>query len=421
MGNPPFIGANNVTKTQKKELFELFGEDSKAGLLDYVSGWYKKASDYIHGTQIKVSFVSTNSISQGEQVAILWKGLLAKGINIIFAYRTFIWDSEANKKAHVHCIIIGFKYGLYDGQKLIFDRGKQYTVTNINPYLIEAENIFIERRNKPICNVLTITKGCQPTDGGNLIIEKEELEKFIQLEPNSKKFIKKLVGAREYINKIPRYCLWLVNAQPEELRKMPYVMERILKCKEMRLKSSDIATKKLAERPTVFRETYNPKTYIIIPSASSENRRYVPIGFLDENTISTNANLIIQEADIYYLGILISNVHMAWMRAVAGRLKSDYRYSKDIVYNNFPWCNPTDEQRIKIEKTAQAILDARALYPNSSLADLYDELTMPVELRKAHQENDKAVMEAYGFDWRKMTESDCVAELMKMYKDLIQR
>ena len=189
----------------------------------------------------------------------------------------------------------------------------------------------------------------------------------------------------------------------------------------MRLKSSDIATKKLAERPTVFRETYNPKTYIIIPSASSENRRYVPIGFLDENTISTNANLIIQEADIYYLGILISNVHMAWMRAVAGRLKSDYRYSKDIVYNNFPWCNPTDEQRIKIEKTAQAILDARALYPNSSLADLYDELTMPVELRKAHQENDKAVMEAYGFDWRKMTESDCVAELMKMYKDLIQR
>lgn len=417
MGNPPFVGANNVSKAQKNELLSLFGEKSKAGLLDYVTGWYIKAAEFIRNSNIKVAFVSTNSITQGEQVAILWKPLIELNIQIDFAYRTFIWDSEANSKAHVHCVIIGFSNSK-GTKKYLFDNGIIREADIINGYLLNYEQVLIFRRSKPICDVPKITKGCQPTDGGNLIIEADEYEDFIQKEPNAKKYIKKLVGAKEYINGLDRWCLWLVDVSPKELRSMPYVMERIQKVKEMRLNSTDKATRRLAETPTVFRETYNPDTFIIVPSATSENRRYIPLGFLDSNTISTNLNLIIPDATLYHFGVLISNVHMAWMRTVCGRLKSDYRYSKDIVYNNFPWCSPTDEQKAKIEQTAQAILDARAKYPDCSLADLYDELTMPPELRKAHQENDKAVMQAYGFDWRNMTESECVAELMKMYQKL---
>lgn len=419
MGNPPFVGANNVSKAQKNELLSLFGEKSKAGLLDYVTGWYIKAAEFIRNSNIKVAFVSTNSITQGEQVAILWKPLIELNIQIDFAYRTFIWDSEANSKAHVHCVIIGFSNSK-GTKKYLFDNGIIREADIINGYLLNYEQVLIFRRSKPICDVPKITKGCQPTDGGNLIIEADEYEDFIQKEPNAKKYIKKLVGAKEYINGLDRWCLWLVDVSPKELRSMPYVMERIQKVKEMRLNSTDKATRRLAETPTVFRETYNPDTFIIVPSATSENRRYIPLGFLDSNTISTNLNLIIPDATLYHFGVLISNVHMAWMRTVCGRLKSDYRYSKDIVYNNFPWCSPTDEQKAKIEQTAQAILDARAKYPDCSLADLYDELTMPPELRKAHQENDKAVMQAYGFDWRNMTESECVAELMKMYQKLIK-
>lgn len=416
MGNPPFIGSNNVSKEQKNELFELFGDKSKAGLLDYVTGWYLKAADYISGTSINVAFVSTNSITQGEQVAIMWKPIINRGISIDFAYRTFIWNSEANLKAHVHCVIIGFS-AIGNIDKVIFDNGITTKVTNINGYLLNASDVLLERRKKPLCDVPEITKGCQPTDGGNLIIEADDYEDFIMKEPKAKQYIKKLVGAKEYINGLDRYCLWLVGVSPKELRSMPLVMERIEKVREMRLNSTDKATRKLAETPTVFRETYNPDTFIIIPSVSSERRRYIPLGFLGKDTISTNLNLIIQNATLYHFGVLTSNVHMAWMRTVCGRLKSDYRYSKDIVYNNFPWCTPTAEQKAKIEKTAQAILDARALYPDSSLADLYDELTMPPELRKAHQANDLAVMAAYGFD-KKITESECVAELMKMYQKL---
>ncbi|MDE5557731.1 MAG: class I SAM-dependent DNA methyltransferase, partial [Ruminococcus sp.] len=288
---------------------------------------------------------------------------------------------------------------------------------NISPYLINADNILIERRKKPVCDVPPITKGCQPTDGGNLIIEESDYADFVKREPKAKKYIKKLVGAKEYINNLNRYCLWLVGVPPSELRSMPLVMQRVAKCREMRLNSTDKATQKLAETPTTFRETYNPNTYVIIPSTSSENRKYIPIGFLDSNVISTNANLIIPNAEIYHFGVLISNVHMAFMRAVAGRLEMRYRYSKDIVYNNFPFPEPTPEQKERIERTAQAILNARALYPDCSLADLYDELAMPSELRKAHQANDLAVMNAYGFD-KKITESECVAELMKMYQKL---
>ncbi|MDE6425361.1 MAG: class I SAM-dependent DNA methyltransferase [Ruminococcus sp.] len=417
MGNLPFVGANNVSKEQKAESFKISGEKSKAGLLDYVTGWYKKSAELMTGTSIRTAFVSTNSITQGEQVAILWKNLFENDIHIDFAYRTFRWDSEANLKAHVHCVIIGFSTMNNNNPKKLYNSENFQLVKNISPYLVNANNILIERRKKPVCDVPPITKGCQPTDSGNLIIEESDYADFIKKEPKAKKYIKKLVGAKEYINNLNRYCLWLVGVSPTELRSMPLVMQRIEKCKEMRLNSTDKATQKLAETPATFRETYNPDTYVIIPSTSSENRKYIPIGFLDSDVISTNANLIIPNATIYHFGVLISNVHMAFMRAVAGRLEMRYRYSKDIVYNNFPFPEPTPEQQERIERTARAILDARNLYPTCTLADLYDELTMPPKLRKAHQANDIAVMTAYGFD-RKITESECVAELMKMYQNL---
>ncbi len=444
LGNPPFVGAQYMTKEQKNDLMTLFPNNKHSGELDFVAGWYKKAADFIKNTNTHCAFVSTNSITQGEQVSALWKDLFADGLKFDFAWRTFRWDSEANIKAHVHCVIIGFsckkechtdselltqfqKESKKDfplgksnpcGNKKIFLNESQFIeAKNINGYLLDADSIFIESRSKPLCNVPLISKGCQPTDGGNLIIEEKDYDEFIKKEPNAKKFIKNLVGAQEFINNKKRYCLWLVGANPSELKKMPLVMKRIEACRQMRLASSDKATQRLAETPTLFREQYNPKTYIIVPSTSSERRRYIPLGFLDDSTISTNLNLIIPDANLYHFGILTSNVHMAWMRAVAGRLESRYRYSKDIVYNNFPWCNPTNEQKTKIEQTAQAILDARALYPDSSLADLYDETLMPPELRKAHQANDRAVMAAYGFS-TKMTESECVAELFKLYESL---
>ncbi len=422
MSNPPFVGAQYMTKEQKTDLMNLFPKNKHSGELDFVAGWYKKAANLMNGSDIRCAFVSTNSITQGEQVAALWEELFENGIHFDFAYRTFRWDSEASLKAHVHCVIIGFSCCANYRKKIIYSSDSQCSeVNNINAYLLDAINVFIGSRSKPICDVPQISKGCQPTDGGNLIIEEKDYEEFVKKEPGALKFIKKLVGAQEFINNKKRYCLWLVDASPAELRKMPLVMKRIEACREMRLKSTDKATRKLAETPTVFRETYNPKTFIIVPSTSSERRRYIPMGFLDENTISTNSNLIIPEATLYHFGVLTSNVHMAWMRAVAGRLKSDYRYSKDIVYNNFPWCQPTDEQKARIESAAQGILDARCKFPDCSLADLYNESLMPPELRRAHQENDKAVMQAYGFDPKILVddnEAPIVAELFKLYQTL---
>ena len=419
MGNPPFVGAQYMNKAQKSDLMDVFASNKKAGVLDLVAGWYYKAAELMQNTGIRTAFVSTNSITQGEQVAALWKQLYEHfAIHIDFAYRTFRWDSEASIKAHVHCVIVGFSIAANQNKRRIYSSDRFQEVVNINPYLMDAPTIFVESRKKPLCNVPSITKGCQPTDGGNLIIEDEEIHEFLKKEPNAKQYIKKLVGAKEFINNQSRWCLWLVGVSPAELRKMPLVMQRVEKVREMRLNSTDAGTRKLADTPTVFRETYNPESFIIVPSVSSERRRYIPLGFLGKDVISTNLNLIIPDATLYHFGILTSNVHMAWMRAVCGRLKSDYRYSKDIVYNNFPWPSPTDAQKATIEKTAQAILDARALYPDASLADLYDELTMPPELRKAHQENDRAVMAAYGFNVKAMTESTCVAELMKLYQKL---
>ena len=420
IGNPPFVGANNMITSQREDLRIIFGEKWKnIGEMDYVCGWYKKATELMKGTKIRAALVSTNSISQGEQVANLWKPLFEDGIKFNFAYRTFRWDSEATLKAHVHCVILGFSY-LNSTKHFIFDNGKTIEAKNINPYLIDAANIFVVSINHPVCDVPEIRKGNQPTDGGNLIIEANEIDDFLKNEPLAKPFIKKLVGAREYINNLPRYCLWLKDATPSQLRNMPLVLERINGVREMRLASRDKGTQRLAETPHLFRETNNPETYIIVPSVSSERRRYVPMGFMKSDTIPTNLVLIIPNASLYHFGVLESNVHMAWMRAVCGRLKSDYRYSKDIVYNNFPWAEVSDEQREKIATTAQAILDARALYPDSSLADLYDELTMPPELRKAHQQNDKAVMTAYGFPIT-MTESECVARLFELYQKLTDK
>lgn len=427
MGNPPFVGYSLQTKEQKEDILSIYVDEKgkpykTAGKIDYVSGWYFKAARLMVGTKIRTAFVSTNSITQGEQVAGVWKPLYDRfGIHIDFAHRTFRWDSEASIKAHVHCVIVGFSIAENKTQKRLFTSEREADVNNINAYLIDAPNVFLESRTKPICLVPLMTTGNRPADGGHLIIEEADYEEFIRQEPNAQKYIKKLVGASEFINNKKRYCLWLVGANPSELRNMPKVMQRIELCKQDRENAPDEGRRKLANTPSLFRETKNPSSYAVIPATSSENRRYIPVGFLDGNTIPTNANIIVPDATLYHFGVLTSNVHMAWMRAVCGRLEMRYRYSKDVVYNNFPWPNPTNEQKAKIEQTAQAILDARALYPDCSLADLYDEVTMPPELRKAHQANDKAVMQAYGFSVKDMTESSCVAELMKLYQEMADK
>ena len=423
MGNPPFVGSKYSDKEQKLDMDYVFENNSKIKYrtLDYVTCWFYLASKYILETEIKCAFVSTNSITQGEQTGIIWKPIIEMGITINFAHRTFRWDSEASLKAHVHCVIIGFSCKNLVDKKIIFDNGKVLKTNNINPYLVSAPNVFIESRNKPFDLRKKMIAPNKPCDYNNLKIEKNEYTDFISKCPQSKKWIKRMVGAQEFINNKERYCLWLVGCEPSELRSMPLVLERVNKCREDRIKANTEESLKLANTPTLFREQINPKSYLIIPCVSSERRRYIPIGFLDDKTIPVMGTLIIPNADLYDFGILTSNVHMSWTRTVCGRLKSDYRYSKDIVYNNFSLPNPTSQQRDKIEQTAQMILDARAKYPNSSLADLYDELTMPVELRKAHQANDVAVMEAYGFNWKIMTESECVAELMKMYQLLTEK
>ncbi len=424
MGNPPFVGYSLQSKEQKEDILSIYVDEKgkpykTAGKIDYVAGWYFKAAQLMQNTAMRTAFVSTNSITQGEQVAGVWKPLYDRfGIHIDFAHRTFRWDSEASLKAHVHCVIVGFSVADNYSQKVLFDSEQYKYVDNINAYLVNASDVFIESRNKPICSVPEMTTGNRPADGGHLIIEDEDYDNFIKNEPQALKYIKKLVGSAEFINNKKRYCLWLVNANPADLRSMSKVLQRIELCKQDRLNSPDPGRRKLAENPSLFRETKNPKSYIIVPAVSSEKRRYIPMGFLDDNTIATNLAIIIPEANLYHFGVLESNVHMAWMRTVCGRLEMRYRYSKDIVYNNFPWPTPTDEQRAKIEQTAQGILDARALYPDCSLADLYDELTMPPELRTAHRKNDRAVMEAYGMSVRDTTESSCVAELMRMYQEL---
>ena len=427
MGNPPFVGYSLQSKAQKNDILSVYVDEKgkpykTAGKIDYVSGWYFKAAQLMQGTAVRTAFVSTNSITQGEQVAGVWKPLYERfGIHIDFAHRTFRWDSEASIKAHVHCVIVGFSNEPNPAPKRIYTTERYQEVENINPYLLDAPNVFIDSRTNSICNVPQMVYGNKPTDGGFLFLSPEERDELLKREPGTEKFIRQIYGATEYINNKARYCLWLVGASPAELRKSPFIMERVEQVRQFRLNSTKAATQRSADTPTLFQEIRHPDSeYIIIPRHSSETRRYIPFGFVQPQIVVNDAVQIIPDAKIYHFGIMMSNVHMAWTRAVCGRIKSDYRYSKDVVYNNFPWPTPTDTQKAKIEQTAQAILDARARYPESSLADLYDELTMPPELRKAHQDNDRAVMQAYGFSVRDMTESICVAELMRMYQSLTE-
>ncbi len=433
MGNPPFVGYAYQSKEQKEDLASImkgFGSN-----IDYVAGWYLKSAQLMHtNPAIKAALVSTNSITQGEQVAAIWKPLFEQyDIHFDFAYRTFRWDSEADIKAHVHCVIIGFSSSISPaldaGKSLLGASGvrpkriyisdmQSIPSSNINGYLMDAPDVFIEKRTNPLCDVPPFVRGCQPTDDGNFILTEEEKLELLQKEPQAVPFIRPFMMGKDFINRKPRYCLWLQGANPTLLRQCPMVLERVKKVREFRLKSTKAATRLKADTPTLFDEIREPQSnYIALPKVSSENRRYIPMDYLSQDIIPGDKLFCMQGASLFHFGVLTSNVHNAWMRATCGRLEMRYSYSNTIVYNNFPWCEPTAEQKAKIEQTAQAILDARAKYPDSSLADLYDEVTMPPELRKAHQENDRAVMAAYGFS-TKMSESECVAELFKMYQVL---
>ena len=421
MGNPPFVGYAYQSKEQKADLVAIMKEFGSN--IDYVAGWYLKSAQMMtHNPAIKAALVSTNSITQGEQVAAIWKPLFKQyGIHFDFAYRTFRWDSEADIKAHVHCVIIGFSKSCNRSEKRIYVSDFQsIPATNINGYLMDAPDVFIEKRTKPICNVPMFVRGCQPTDDGNFILTEAEKNELLSKEPQAAQFIRPFMMGKDFIERKPRYCLWLQGANPTLLRQCHQVAERVQKVRDFRLKSSKAATRLKADTPTLFDEIREPQTnYIALPKVSSENRRYIPIDYLNKEIIPGDKLFMLTDASLYHFGILTSNVHMAWMRAVCGRLEMRYSYSNTIVYNNFPWPTPTDAQQQKIEQTAQAILDARAKYSDSSLADLYDEVTMPPELRRAHQDNDCAVMEAYGFS-TKMTESECVAELFKLYQTLVK-
>ncbi len=417
MGNPPFVGNVQLSKAQKEDMDVLFNK--KQGRLDFVSSWYCKAAKLIQDTSIQCAFVSTNSITQGVQVPTLW-GFIQKNfpIHINFAHSTFIWDSEASLKAHVHVVIIGFGF-IEKKEKFLFNSNQKKIVNHISFYLSEGIDTIIDSRSKPLCSVPAMMRGNQASDGGWLILNSEERNNIISKEPIAEKYIKRFMMGREFLHNEERYCLWLEGVSPAELKKMPLVYERVKKCRECRLNAPAELTRSFADTPMLFgqRTKKFDGNYIALGRVSSENRKYIPMDFLTQDTIAGDKLYIIPDGTLFMFGVLMSNVHMAWMKMFAGRMKSDFSYSTNMVYNTFPWCTPTDEQKAKIEQTAQAILDARAKYPDSSLADLYDELTMPPELRKAHQLNDKAVMAAYGFS-TKMTESECVAELMKMYQQL---
>ena len=430
MGNPPFVGKKEQSKRQKEDMDLVFKDENNKGLgiLDYVCSWYYKATKIIQNKKTRCAFVSTNSITQGEQATVLWKMLFSEfNFSIDFAYQTFKWENETLDKKHmaaVHCVIISFSsYG--NNEKAIFNNeGEKISVKNINQYLCDAPAVFIESRTTPISKSLSMCYGSMPIDDGHLILTKDDVELLLKENSENKKFIRSYMGGAELIKNQERWCLWLKDFSPKELKSSRFVAERVKQTKDFRLSSGRSQTQNLASIPWLFGEIRQPETnMVVVPKVSSEARRYIPISFISPEIIINGSALIVPNASLYEFGVLTSSIHNSWMRAVAGRLESRYQYSSNIVYNNFPWCNPADEQKAKIEQTAQAILDARAKYPESSLADLYDETFMPPELRKAHQANDRAVMEAYHFDKlsdRKfdMTESEIVAELFKMYEKL---
>ncbi len=428
IGNPPFVGARVMENggPQKQDMDFVFGSKWKNyGDLDYVAGWYLKCAEMMQtNPKIKSALVSTNSITQGTQVPILWKPLIENhNINIDFAWRTFRWDNGAKDEARVHCVIIGFSNVSVTQnatqEKYIFTTdGTKIKAKNIHPYLIDFPNIFIENRTKPICDVPKFAIGNKPIDGGNYLFTEEEMMAFIKKEPASKKYFHKWIGADEFIYGYYRYCLWLGDCSPAEIKKMPECYKRVQAVLELRLESKSASTRKIAETPTRFHvENFPQGNYIVIPEISSEKRRYVPIGFMPSEIMCSNRVKVSQDASLYHFGILTSSVHNIWIRATCGRLETRYCYSINVVYNNFPWPSASESDQSKIEQTAQKIIDARALYPDSSLADLYDETLMPIELRKAHAANDRAVMKAYGFA-EGMSDEAIVGELFKMYEKL---
>ena len=425
MGNPPFLGGMYMSEIQKGEIRSIFPDVIGAGEFDYVTGWYCKATEYISSKNIHCAFVSTNSICQGSQVITFWKYLIEHyHVHIDFAYTPFVWNSEAKSQAKVHCVIVGFSRTMSSNNCRLFSSAGNYKqCAQISPYLTDSPVVFVESRSTPICNVPKMRFGSMPRDGGGFILTAEEKTALLQSELLAAQWIRPYVGATEFLNSKERYCLWLVGADPGEINKCPTVKKRVEFVRDFRASSKAAATRKFASTPTLFCQIAQPdSTYIIVPETSSGKRRYIPLGFMDKDTIASNLVFLIPNAGLYEFGVLMSNVHNSWMRLVAGRLKSDYRYAKDIVYNNFVWCTPSPEQKRRIEQTAQGILDARKLYPKSTLANLYDDVLMPPELRKAHRANDRAVMDAYGFikgTAARTSESACVAELMKLYQQKV--
>lgn len=424
MGNPPFVGGMYMSEKQKEDIRRIFEGVKGAGEFDYVCAWYKLAADYIGSNHIQAAFVSTNSICQGESVLNFWKYMIQEcGVKINFAYTTFEWNSESEKQAKVHCVIVGFSRVNTEKEKRIFDNnGNSIACKNISPYLTGGENCFIETRSAPLCDVPPMRFGSMPRDGGGFILTPEEKEKLLKEEPLAQKWVRPYIGATEFLNRKERYCLWLVGANPSEILKCPTVKARIEAVRDFRAASKAAGTRKFAETPMVFCQIAQPDSdYIIVPKTSSGRRKYVPLGFMDKDTIASDLVFLIPDANIYEFGVLMSNVHNAWVRTVCGRLKSDYRYSKDIVYNNFPWPTPSEKQKQVIELTAKGILEAREQYPDSTLAEMYSNLDLFPLLKKAHQQNDRAVMDAYGFvkgTEARTSESACVAELMKLYQKL---
>jgi hypothetical protein len=426
LGNPPFIGSKMMTEGQRAKIKQLFGGIPGSGVMDFVTGWYVKAADAIQGTFIKCAFVSTNSISQGEQVGILWKHLVQKyGMHIHFAHRTFRWSNEAKGVAAVHCVIVGFG-GEHTPKAWLFDYSEQTSdavrlqVPAINGYLTAGEQIFILSRSTPICNVPEMTKGSQPTDDGNLLLSEHDLVELLRLDQNAERFVRVAVGATEYINKIERYCLWLVDASPKDLRDIRPILSRIDQVRDFRLKSKKEGTRKKASTPMLFDEIRQPTSnYLLVPRHSSESRKYIPLGFLPPTVVALDSCLVVPKASLYEFGVVTSEMHMAWMRWTCGRIKSDFRYSASIVYNNYPWPEVTDDQRKKIEELAQKVLDARANHPTSSLADLYHHTTMPPDLRKAHEALDKSVDSCYRKEAFK-SERERVEYLFGLYRKLTE-
>ena len=419
IGNPPFIGARIMNAAQKSDIINVFDGWKNAGNLDYVSGWYKKAADFSSGKNIRVAFVSTNSICQGDLVGTLWRSLF-DNVHIDFAHRTFIWDSESVQKAHVHCVIVGFSSAPNAKPKIIFNGDKKIIATNINAYLLDAPNIFVESKPTHIQDfVPAIGIGNKPIDDGNFLFTLDEMNDFIAHEPNSKKYFRKWFGAREFINNEPRYCLLLKDCPPNELKRMPLVYQRVKAVRDFRLASKSAGTRKLADKPTRFHvENFPSGNYLLIPSVSSENRQYIPIGFMNPDDLTSNLVFVVPNATLYHFGILTSSIHMAWLRTVGGRLESRYRYSKDVVYNNFVWCTPTHAQVSAIETAAQKILDVRVQYPDATFAELYDEVTMPYDLRQAHHVNDRAVARAYGLENILDDEAAITVALFKLYNEV---